>query len=52
MEPTDKEELQRQYKDIPDCVNAHDDEEFKRRLLESVKKIALMENDEDLEYIF
>ena len=52
MEPTDKKELQKQYKDIPDCVNAHDDEEFRRRLLESVREIALMENDEDPEHNF
>ena len=52
MEPTDKKELQKQYRDIPDCVNAHDDEEFRRRLLESVREIALMENDEDPEHNF
>lgn len=52
MEPTDEEELQMQYKDIPECVNTNDDEEFRRRLLESVSRFALMENDEDPEHNF
>ena len=52
MEATDKEELQRQYKDIPACVNTNNSGEFRRRLLDSVSRFALMENDDDPEHNF
>ena len=52
MKATDKEELQRQYKDIPACVNTNNSGEFRRRLLESVSRFALTENDEEPEHNF
>ena len=52
MEATDKEELQRQYKDIPACVNTNNSGEFRRRLLDSVSRFALMENDDNPEHNF
>jgi hypothetical protein len=41
MEETDKTELRSKYEDIPECVNPNEDELFKKRLLDSLSKIAI-----------
>ena len=52
MEDTDKDELKSKFVGIPECVNPHDDEAFKDRLLQSITKIAKSENDDDPEHNF
>lgn len=51
MEDTDKNELKLKFNGIPDCVNPYD-EAFKERLLKSITKIAITENDDNPEHNF
>lgn len=50
MKETDREALSSFFADIPDCVNAHNDEGFRKRLLESLKRVAISENNNDPEH--
>lgn len=50
--PTDREQLFEKYKDIPTPANAHDDVELSEALLESIKKMAIKENDASPEHNF
>ncbi len=52
MEDTDKDELNSKFKGLPECVNPHEDELFKARLLQSITKIAKSENDDNPEHNF
>ena len=52
MEDTDKDELSGKFDGIPECVNPHDDEAFKTRLVETLGKIAKSDNDDDPEHNF
>lgn len=45
MESTDKSALKACYKDIPECVDAYNNTEFRERLLDSLRRIAIKEND-------
>lgn len=45
MESTDKNALKVCYKDIPECVDAYNNAEFRERLLDSLRRIAIKEND-------
>ena len=47
MEKTDQELLGRKFPDIPPCVDPHDDETFRSRLLDSISRIAVTANDAD-----
>ena len=47
MEETDKELLGEKYKGIPQCVDPHNDEALKNRLMESIFKIVRTANDDD-----
>jgi len=44
MESTNKQELFAKFKDLPEIVNPHMEDEFKSRLLESVSKLATESN--------
>jgi len=52
MEATDKAQLGEKFKDIPDCVDTHDDAAFRARLLSSIERIAIRENSDDPEHNF
>ena len=43
--PTDREQLSEKYEDIPNPANAYNDAELSGALLESIKKMAIKEND-------
>ena len=47
MEQLDMEEFKKQYADVPDCVEAEDETAFRERLLESLRHLALLENEND-----
>ena len=47
MEQLDMEEFKKQYVDIPDCVEAEDETAFRKRLMESLRHLALLENEND-----
>lgn len=49
---TDREELSKKYKDIPTIADAHNDSELSDALLESIKKMAIKENDKNPEHNF
>lgn len=50
--PTDRRMLAELYEDIPTPANAHNDAELSVALLESVKRIAIKENDNSPEHNF
>jgi len=50
MEYTDKDELGREFKGIPGCVDPHEEDTFKKLLLQSLSRIAIAENNEDPEH--
>ena len=50
--PTDKEVLQKSFRDIPPCADAHDESALYAALLEAVQKLAIRENDGSLEHNF
>ena len=50
--PTDKEVLQKSFRDIPPCADAHDESALSAALLEAVQKLAIRENDGSLEHNF
>ncbi len=52
MEKTDGVLLKEKYVDIPECVNPYDDEGFRERLLETLKTIAIAENNQEPEHNF
>ena len=52
MEDTDKTELCSNYPEIPECINPNEDEQFKKRLAETLSKIAISENNNDPEHNF
>lgn len=45
MESTDKEKLQNSFRDIPPCVDAHDEPALSAALLETLQRLAIREND-------
>ena len=47
MEQTDKEALGEKFKGIPDCVDPHNDQALKKRLMNSIFKIVKTANDND-----
>lgn len=51
MEVTDKDELRSKFEGIPDCVNP-DEEVFKKRLADTLSKIAVFKNNDDPEHDF
>lgn len=50
--PTDREQLSEKYADIPHPTDAHNDAELSGALLESIKKMAIKENDDSPEHNF
>ncbi len=50
--PTDREKLFEQYEDIPMPTDAHNEAELSEALLESIKKIAVKDNDNSPEHNF
>lgn len=50
--PTDREELSKKYEDIPNPADAHNEAELSEALLESIKKMAIKENDNSPEHSF
>lgn len=50
--PTDRQKLYEQYEDIPAPTDAHNEAELSETLLESIKKIAVKENDASPEHNF
>jgi hypothetical protein len=47
---TDREQLSEKYEDIPNPADAHNETEFSEALLESIKKMAIKENDNSPEH--
>jgi len=47
MEPTDKKELREKYEGIPECTSPLEEDAFRTRLLDELKKIAITKNDCD-----
>lgn len=47
MVETNKEELHDKYKDIPVCANPKDEESFRERFLDVLKRVAVSENNQD-----
>lgn len=52
MQPTDKEILRLKFKDIPACIDPHQEQDFHALLIESLSRIARNENDNDIEHNF
>jgi len=50
--PTDREQLSEKYEDIPNLADAHNESELSEALLESIKKMAIKENDNSPEHNF
>ena len=50
--PTDREQLSKKYEDIPNPADAHNESELSEALLESIKKMAVKENDNSPEHNF
>ncbi len=50
--PTDREQLSEKYEDIPNPADAHNESELSEALLESIKKMAIKENDKSPEHNF
>lgn len=47
MKQTDRSALSSLFKELPECVDARDDKEFRERLLKSLRKVAVSENNDD-----
>ena len=52
MEQTDRSKLSSSFTEIPECVDARNDKEFRERLLESLKRVAISKNNNDPEHNF
>lgn len=52
METTDKQRLQNLFRDIPPCVDAHDEPALSAALLETLQRLAIRENDGSPEHDF
>jgi len=52
MEKTNKEELCKEYKDIPDCISCFEDESLKEAIIDALSKIAFSKNNDEREHIF
>jgi len=50
--PTDREQLSEKYEDIPNPADAYNEAELSEALLESIKKMAIKENDNSPEHNF
>lgn len=50
MVPTDREKLETDFSGVPPCINAHNDEELNRSLLEAIRGLAVRQNDNDPEH--
>lgn len=50
--PTDRTQLSEKYSDIPKPADAHNEAEWTEALLESIKKMAIKENDSSPEHSF
>lgn len=48
--PTDREQLSEKYEDIPNPADAHNESELSEALLDSIKKMAIKENDKSPEH--
>lgn len=49
---TDRNSLSEKYEDIPSCVDAYSDDELSVALLESIKRLAIRDNDASPEHKF
>lgn len=45
MQKTDNEVLHQKFEDLPECVNAHNDKDFRERFLDTIARTALRSND-------
>lgn len=52
LEATDREQLKKQYKNIPDCIDAYNNVALSETLKNTLTKIALKENDKDPQHNF
>ena len=52
MEDTNREELKRDFIDIPACTNVYDEKEFNQRLTDLLTSVARSENNNDPEHNF
>ena len=52
MRNTNRKILNKKFEELPECVDARNDKEFRERLLESLKKAAISGNKDDPEHIF
>ncbi len=48
--PTDRERLLECYEELPECVDAYDDEALQSALLEALSNVEIHENDDDPEH--
>lgn len=49
---TDRDELKKAYKDIPDCADGHDREQLAAAIADAISDIAMRENDHSPEHNF
>jgi len=52
MQKTDRKELEKQYDNLPDCVDAYNDDDLSKSISEALKKISLKANENDPEHNF
>lgn len=50
MQVTDREALKEKFRDIPECVNGREEEEFRKRLLSTIERIAVSTADSEPEH--
>ena len=50
MESTDRDELSNKFKGVPECVNPREEKQFKERLIQALRKVAVTSNDSDPEH--
>ena len=50
MESTDQDELSNKFKGVPECVNPREEKQFKERLIQALRKVAITSNDSDPEH--
>lgn len=50
MESTDRDELSNKFKGVPECVNPREEKQFKERLIQALRKVAVTSNDRDPEH--
>lgn len=52
MQPTDRDALRSGYEQLPDCADPQDAERFRTYLLDTVRRLAIKENDRDPRHNF